>query len=191
MNKIKLNMDRLVCYFFIYSALGWLLETGYSFLVLGHFENRGFLIGPICPIYGFGMLIMILWLSRYRQKPLKLFFLSILVFSIFEYVVSYGLDAIFHLKWWDYTQDFMNVNGRISLFYSFGWGIIGLVVIHLIHPCIQKITNPIFQKVPVLFQDSILKLLVIIAIIDCILSSIGYWEKSNLVATLFSVYWLS
>lgn len=175
--QYKINIDKLLFYFFLYSALGWILETFYSYVLLGHFENRGFLIGPLCPIYGFGMLIMIIWLSKYKDNKIKLFFVSVLVFSIFEYMVGYALDAIFNLKWWDYTNDFLNINGRITLFYSLGWGIIGLFVINVIHPFVEKYTEKILFKIPIFIQSNILKIVVIIFIIDIILSSIGYIQK--------------
>lgn len=175
--QYKLNIDKLLLYFFIYSALGWILETLYSYILLGHFENRGFLIGPLCPIYGFGMLIMIIWLSKYKDHKIKLFFISVLVFSIFEYVVGYALDAIFNLKWWDYTNDFLNINGRITLFYSLGWGIIGLIVINIIHPFVENFLDKILDKIPIMIQSNLLKIVVIIFIIDIVLSSIGYIQK--------------
>ena len=71
--QYKLNIDKLLLYFFIYSTLGWILETVYSYILLGHFENRGFLIGPLCHIYGFGMLIMIIWLSKYKNNKINYF----------------------------------------------------------------------------------------------------------------------
>jgi len=64
----------IILYFFLYSFIGWLMETFYSLLVLGHFTNRGFLVGPICPIYGFGAILMILFISQYKKNSIKLFF---------------------------------------------------------------------------------------------------------------------
>lgn len=91
-NKIQLR--DLGAYFIIYSFLGWLMETIYMSLLNGHFTNRGFLFGPICPIYGYGITILILLASKYKDNIIKLFFSSFFVLSIFEYIVSFGLEAL-------------------------------------------------------------------------------------------------
>ena len=94
--RIKLNrIQTLIMYFFIFAFLGWVMETLYSIYSLGYFTKRGFLYGPICPIYGFGALMLILFLAKYRNNNLKLFIYAAIIFSAFEYVVSYGLDALF------------------------------------------------------------------------------------------------
>ena len=95
------NFRNIVLFFVIYSFIGWLLETFYAMTTLGHFVKRGFLYGPLCPIYGWGAIILILGLKKYKSNSLKLFFYSAIVFSIFEYLVSFGLDAMFATKWWD------------------------------------------------------------------------------------------
>ena len=156
--KIKLNrIQTLTMYFFIFAFLGWVMETLYSIYTLGHFTKRGFLYGPICPIYGFGALMLILFLAKYRNNNLKLFIYAAIIFSAFEYVVSYGLDALFAMHWWDYTNEFFNLNGRISIFYSGAWGI-----------------NLLLAKIPYTVQVSTLYLLCGIWIVDTIASFIRY-----------------
>lgn len=87
-NRKKLSrLQTLLLYFFIFSFLGWLLETFYSLYELGHFTKRGFLYGPICPIYGCGATILILFFSKYKGKSFKLFIYAAVIFSIFEYIV--------------------------------------------------------------------------------------------------------
>ena len=113
----------LLLYFLIYAFIGWVLETFYSYIILGHFTNRGFLFGPLCPIYGFGGVILIRCLQKYKSKPLKLFIYSIIIFSLFEYVAGFILDAMFSARWWDYSNDFLNLNGRVTLSFSILWGI--------------------------------------------------------------------
>ena len=90
------------------------METIYSLMVLGHFTKRGFLFGPICPIYGFGAILMILFISKYKKNSFKLFIASAFIFSAFEYVVGFALDAIFAAKWWDYTYDFFEIKMDVS-----------------------------------------------------------------------------
>lgn len=179
-NSKKSNNSKLpkkymyILYFFLFSCLGWILETLYSFVVLGHFTNRGFLYGPICPIYGFGALILIIFLGRYKNKALKLFTYSAIVFSIFEYFVSYMLEALFQTYWWDYSNDFFNLNGRISLFYSFTWGIIAIIFCGYIYPFFKKKLNTILSKIPYKLKTSTLNLLVIAWIVDTVFSFINY-----------------
>ena len=164
----------LLLYFFIYSFIGWLSETLYSFCVLGHFTNRGFLFGPICPIYGFGAIIMLIFIQSYQDKPLKLFLLSAIIFSVFEYIVGSGLDAIFATKWWDYTNDFLNLNGRISILYTFFWGIAGLIFIHYVHPFVKKIVTKFLNKFPFWFQINLVTIFTLILVVDTVFSSIHY-----------------
>ena len=162
----------LLLYFLLFSFLGWLLETFYSLYELGHFTKRGFLYGPLCPIYGWGALILILYFSKYKRKSIKLFFSAAIIFSIFEYAVSYGMDALFAAKWWDYTNEFFNLNGRISLFYSFVWGIAAILFINNIYPFFKKKLNILLSKIPYKIQLYTLQFLGLILIIDTVMSFI-------------------
>ena len=169
-----INMRYLLLYFLIYAIIGWLLETIYAIGTLGHFVKRGFLYGPLCPIYGWGAVILISGLKKYKSKPLKLFIYSAIIFSVFEYIAGFALDALFATRWWDYTNDFMNLNGRISIFFSFAWGIIALVFVHLIHPFIEKNVKKVLKKIPLKIQTIVIHLAFIILVTDTILSSIKY-----------------
>lgn len=168
------DINYLLLYFLIYAFIGWLLETFYAISTLGHFVKRGFLFGPLCPIYGWGAIILISGLKRYKSNSLKLFFYSSIVFSIFEYIVGYALDALFCAKWWDYTNDFMNLNGRISLFFSFAWGIIALIFINHIHPFIERKVEKLLSKITSSIQIYTIRFLICIVALDTVLSSIKY-----------------
>ena len=161
-------------YFLIFSFLGWLLETVYAIYELGHFTKRGFLYGPICPIYGFGALILIIFLSKYKKKNLKLFIYAAIIFSVFEYIVGYAMDALFAAKWWDYTNEFFNLNGRISIFYSFVWGISAILFINFIFPFFKKKINIILSKIPYTMQKIIIYMLASILLIDTFMSYVRY-----------------
>lgn len=167
------KFQSLVIYFIIYSFLGWAMETFYAFYVHGHFVNRGFLFGPICPLYGFGAIILIIFFKKYRKHSLKLFFIAALIFSVFEYVTGYVLDALFQLKWWDYTTDFFNLNGRISLLYSFVWGIVAILFLNHIHPFIQKRIKKILQKIPYRYRTILVTFILVILVADTFLSSLS------------------
>lgn len=173
--KCKLNRIQIfILYFFLFAFLGWLMETLYAFYHLGHFIKRGFLYGPLCPIYGFGALMLITFLGKYRKNNLKLFFYAALLFSAFEYVVSYMLEALFCMHFWDYTNEFFNLNGRISIFYSFAWGIIAIVFINHVYPFFKKKINLILSKIPYGIQVTFVYLLCAIWFTDTIFSFVRY-----------------
>lgn len=166
----------LLLYFFIYSFIGWIMETIFAFSIAHTFVKRGFLFGPLCPIYGCGGVILITFLDKYKKNKVKLFFMAILVFTVFEYISGYALDALFGLKWWDYTYDFCNLNSRIALFYSLAWGIIAVIFIELIHPPIQKKLKALSKKVSDKYILIGLKICFVFFVIDIALSSIKYFN---------------
>lgn len=168
------KIQYILFYFFIFAFLGWVLETIYGLFLLGHFTKRGFLYGPICPIYGYGAVMMITMLKKYKNNILKLFSYSFVIFSVFEYIVSFLLDAMFAMHWWDYTQDFLNLNGRISIFYSFAWGVIAILFVRYIFPFIEKKIDFILDKVPYIVQNIFVNILPIILLIDTAFSCIRY-----------------
>ena len=106
--------------FLIYSFVGWAIEVVVTFNKDKRFVNRGFLLGPYCPIYGFSSIIMILYLSRYRSSFITVFLLAVVVCSIMEYLVSYIMEKLFKARWWDYSNRKFNINGRVCLENSFG-----------------------------------------------------------------------
>lgn len=161
-------------YFIIFSVIGWILETCFSFYSLGYFTKRGFLYGPLCPIYGWGAIILILFFRTYKKHNLKLFIYAAIIFSIFEYFVSFAMEAMFSLKWWDYSNEFMNLNGRIGIFYSFAWGIIAILFINLIYPFFKKKINIFLSKIPYKVQLIIVYILGIVFITDTALSFAKY-----------------
>lgn len=168
------SFNYIILLFFIYAFIGWLLETCYAIYNFGFFVKRGFLFGPICPIYGFGAVIMVKYLEKYKNNSLKLFLYSIVVFSVFEYLVSYALDALFSGKWWDYSNEFFNLNGRISIFYSSVWGIFAIMFVNHIHPFIKKYVYKILSKIPYYAQIFVLYLFTVIYFFDTALSIIKY-----------------
>lgn len=120
--------------FFIYSFLGWLMEVGLTFFREKRFINRGFLIGPCCPIYGIGCFLLNILLKNYTQNILVLFVLTFSICSLLEYFTSYLMERIFKLRWWDYSQLKYNLNGRICLETMIPFSIIGLIVIKYLNP---------------------------------------------------------
>ena len=135
-------------YFIIYAFLDWTMEVLCKRVELKRFVNRGFLIGPICPIYGYGVVGIILLIGDYSSDILSLFLKSILVCSILEYVTSYLMEKLFKARWWDYSKRNYNINGRICLETMLPFGLLGCFVIYFLHPVVVKtvnILNPTFQ----------------------------------------------
>ena len=136
-NVLK-ETQKIILYFFIYAILGWILETIFCFLKLGIFVKRGFLYGPLCPMYGFAAISMIQMLKKIKTNTIGRFFICMITFTAFEYVVAVVLESLFGLRWWDYSNERFNFQGRISLPYSIAWGIIGAIFIEKIHPFVRR-----------------------------------------------------
>lgn len=173
-SKSLSKFQKIVIYFIIYSFFGWLCEEIFCVIYTHEFVKRGFLFGPICPIYGYGAIIIILFLKNYKNKPIKLFFLAAIIFSAFEYITDYFLQALFSTKWWDYTGQFLNLNGRITLSFSLVWGIGSLIFIRLVHPLITKLVGKLLIKFPINFQKMFANSLIFIIILDTALSSMSH-----------------
>lgn len=166
--------QKKVLYFFVYAFLGWVLETIYCVVTLGVFNKRGFLYGPICPIYGFGAIILITCLENIKTNKIGKFFISLIAFTTFEYVVSVVLESLFGLRWWDYTNEPFNFQGRISLAFSIAWGVIGVVFIEEIHPFVKKKVERYILLISNKRKKIILYSLLAIVSIDFILSVMKY-----------------
>ena len=141
--------------FIIYSFLGWMIEVILSFIEQKKFINRGFLIGPYCPIYGFGMLLIVFLLRDYTYNPLVLFILSMVICLLLEYFTSYFMELIFKARWWDYTDKKYNINGRVCLEYALFFGIGGTLIMYIVHPFIMNIINS-FSNIIILLIGAIL-----------------------------------
>ncbi len=124
-------------YFFIYSVLGWCVETLYCRMLDGKWTNRGFLFGPYCPIYGFGSLLIITFLDNFIDSPIKVFFLGMIFTSTLEYISSFILEKMFNAKWWDYSKRKFNINGRICFLNSLEFAVLGMLLTYIIHPIIS------------------------------------------------------
>ncbi len=140
-------MRNLLAYFLIYAFLGWIVEIIYQQLKRGVFVNRGMLAGPYCPIYGFGSLLLLIFLEPVKDNFLWLFLGSTVICSFLELIVGFLFDKILHERWWDYSQEPMNIGGYICLRFSIAWGLGGTLIMKEIHPFIQKIMIHIPEKI--------------------------------------------
>ena len=127
------NIYQAVWIFIIYAFLGWCSEVAFAAVNKGKFVNRGFLNGPVCPIYGVGMLIVVLCLWNLRDRPLLLFLGSALLTTALEFVTGFVLERFFHDKWWDYSDMPFNIKGYVCLKFTIMWGLAASFIIGAIH----------------------------------------------------------
>lgn len=162
-------MNNLIFYvllFFCYSILGWIMEVSCKLISDRKFINRGFLIGPWCPIYGCGGLLITLLLNKYINDPITLFIMAILVCSILEYSTSYVLEKLFNARWWDYNHYRFNINGRICLETMIPFGLLGLFIMYVSNPFLINI----FNNIPSIILYIICSILSLLFILDYIVS---------------------
>lgn len=163
--------------FLIYSFLGWTIEVTAVGISKKKFINRGFLIGPYCPIYGVSAIIMIFYLNRYKKDILTVFLLAVIVCSFMEYIVSYIMEKLFNARWWDYSNKKFNVNGRICLTNAFAFGILGLLLIYIVNPLLNDLLYTINSKQLIIIST----ILLTIFVIDFIISiKISYKLKNTI-----------
>lgn len=134
-----LPLHLLLLYFFLYSCLGWALETTYCSVVERRFVVRGFLYGPLCPIYGVGVLMMICWFAPFMANPLIFYLLATVCMSAWEYVVGWFLEATTHIKYWDYSHFRFNLHGRICLWSCLLWGVLAFIMLYFVHPYVSSV----------------------------------------------------
>lgn len=127
----------MVLYFLLYSCMGWVLETTYCSLTERRFVVRGFLYGPVCPIYGVGVLMMLCWFAPFTGSPPVFYLMATLCMSAWEYFVGWFLEATTHIKYWDYSMFPLNLHGRICLWVCLIWGLLAYVMIFWIHPYVS------------------------------------------------------
>ena len=126
----------LLWFFFVYAFLGWCAEVGYAATKTGKFVNRGFLNGPWCPVYGFGVVIVLGCLEPLSGNLPLLFLGSVALTSALEWLTGFALEKLFHQRWWDYSDEPFNLTGYICLRFSLMWGFACLFVVKLLHPTV-------------------------------------------------------
>lgn len=169
----------LLC-FFIFSCLGWLWEVSFNLVRVGEFINSGTLVGPWLPIYGWSGIIIVFISEKIKKNPLLIYITSFILFGIIEYSTSLYLEKIHHLKWWDYSDNFLNINGRIWIIGLLFYALIGLIIIYCVVPIIKKIYNKLNKKT----LSYILIILVLFHIVDFVYSTFnperGAAKKTNI-----------
>lgn len=168
MNIDFIQILRLLLYFIIYSFFGWVLESIFKSILQRKLVNSGFLYGPLCPIYGFGAIIMLLFLNKFKDNIVILFILGFIVLSIWEYIVGVILEKKFNTKYWDYSENRFNIKGRVCLLNSCFWGVLGVLFTIFIHPFLEKyilfLDNEALIYIDIIFAIAI--------ITDCIITTV-------------------
>lgn len=162
--------------FLIYSFFGWTIEVLYHIYKDKRFINRGFLYGPICPIYGFSAVVFIIALTPFRNNFIITFIIGSLIASIIEYITGYFLEILFHSKWWDYSNEKLNIKGYVCLKFSIYWGVFAVIFMKLIHPKINNIILFISDK----YGEWVYNLLFACILIDAVLTINSLFELKSI-----------
>lgn len=179
---------KLFAYFIIYSIAGYIIETLFGIFTKGVWESRqSFLYGPFCAIYGLGAVIMIVFLQYFTKNYNTLFIGGFIIGSITEYLVSLIGELILGVKWWDYSNMPLNLDGRICVFYSIFWGFLGIYLMCSLNPKVDRLIEWIKSKISMPKLKTITSSLIIFLLIDCIITGyaislfiIRMIEKNNL-----------
>jgi len=167
---------RIIAYFIIYSFVGFIIETIFAIVMYSTFESRqSFLYGPFCGIYGVGAVFMYVTLNKFCKDKNNhwLFWGGFVVGSIVEYLLSFIGEMLFNVRWWDYSNRFLNINGRICFLYSVFWGLLAVYFMKVINPKVDKIINFIKRKINIKIIKIIVLLMFILLLLDCIVSAIA------------------
>lgn len=168
------TLYEVIWIFIIYAFIGWCSEVAYAALDRGIFVNRGFLNGPYCPIYGCGVLTVVVLLTPLKKNLLLLYIGSFLLTSIIEFITGFILEKVFHNKWWDYSDKPFNIMGYVCLKFSIFWGFACSFIMLIIHPIIYG-----FIRIVPHIVGLILLIIIMIGFITDIIVTISTIVKFN------------
>ena len=177
------TLPHLLWMFYFYAFLGWCTEVLFHAVRHGKFVNRGFLNGPVCPIYGFGVVSIIVLLTPLQDHFLLLFLGAVVLTSTLEYITGWSLEKIFHARWWDYRQNKFNLQGYICLEFSLLWGLAATLIMRVIHPVVYALIQHIPSILSMIFL-SLFTLSIIADLIATVASIHGLQKKLRLLDTM-------
>lgn len=160
------NIYQAVWIFLIYAFLGWCAEVAFAAVHKGKFVNRGFLNGPVCPIYGVGMLVVVTFLWGLRSNLILLFLGSAGLTTTLEFVTGWVLEKFFHDKWWDYSDKPFNVKGYICLEFTILWGLAAAFVVGAVHPFVFML----IKKTPFVFGIILMAVFLAVFVTDLVIT---------------------
>ena len=174
-----------VFFFFVYSFLGWCVEVAYAAITRRELVNRGFLNGPVCPIYGCGMTVMIAVLGRFTmpssnmpwyQNVVIAFFGGMIITTLVELIGGYILYKIFHTRWWDYSKYRFNLGGFICPQFSLLWGLGSVLLMVVVHPLLTKPSAAI-PTVVLIWLDVIFGGLFLADLVVSVIQAVGFSKQ--------------
>lgn len=154
--------------FIVYSLVGWCLEVIYILYEEKRFVNKGFLYGPLCPIYGFTAVLLLIISYFFQDNLFYLFLEGFIVGSLVEFITGYVLEKLFHMRWWDYSNEIINIKGYVCLKFSIIWGILAIIFIKIIHPPFNSLVTFILAM-----KSEIIYNIVLIALVSDIAITIN------------------
>lgn len=147
---MMISIINYVLMFFIFSAIGWTIESIYCSLGNKKIINRGFLYGPVCPIYGTGALVFEILITPLSEPLAKRWWLVVIVgmvlADIVEYLTSYIMEKLFNARWWDYSENFLNLHGRICFKHTCYWGLFSFIYVYLVSPAYERVISNVPQN---------------------------------------------
>lgn len=168
-----ITFNKLFLLFISCSFIGWILECLLLLYQEKRLINRGFLTGPVIPLYGFGAVSIVYLLSTFKDDPIMLFFTATILSAVIEYLTSVILEKVFNTRWWDYSNEKYNINGRLNIVTLVAFGFFGLILIY--------VYNPLFNKVLSLIPENIVYIITfVLFIIFLIDSSLSLMVAYNL-----------
>lgn len=178
------QVSSILFIFIFYSFLGWLLESIFGSIRRKKLVNRGFLYGPFCPIYGFGVVLLIIATNNFLNNILLLFIFSTLIISLLEYTTGFALEALFNATWWDYSTRHFNIKGRICLSFSLLWGLLSVAFLKFINPH----TITIYKYIDNFLGITIIYLIVFYMALDFIFTLIHTFELTKRLNQINALY---
>lgn len=168
-------MIDIILKFMFFAIVGYIAEVTYVYILDRKWINRGFLHGPYLPIYAFGSIFTIIFLNKYYEDPLIVFFMGMIICSLLEYYTSHVMEKIFNRRWWDYSHHKYNINGRVSLTNTLLFGIGCIIIIYFLSPLITNWINSL---------NSVLKIVItiifsLVILTDLVISSIEAYKTSK------------
>ena len=162
----EFSLYQILAYFLIYSCLGWCVEVIYAAVTTGELVNRGFLNGPVCPIYGFGMILVLFALTPLEHSVLLLYIGGVILPSALELVGGWALYKIYHTRWWDYHDMKFNIHGRICLETMLPFGLLGTFALYRINPFLMML----FHRIPGYVSGKLVTGVVVLFLADLVIS---------------------
>ena len=140
---MEYSEDQWILFFFIYCFCGWIWESCFVSVRQHRWVNRGFLHGPLLPIYGFGAIIILLATLWVQSQPVLVYLLGMAAATVLEYFTGAAMEKLFHVRYWDYSDKKFNLNGHICLICSLGWGVFSVLLVYGIHPPVARLITSI------------------------------------------------